>query len=196
MLPAGRLPELRNLRLYGLPGDMAEVQEFLGSDLAARLQALTLAPREEEQGEDLVRRLTEAPAARGLSHLGLSWTVSPAEVQALTGSGAWPRLTSLQLGCMRLGAGGQALADWPLLSQLRQLTLRNSSFGEVPGLAPLARSPHLTPLLRVDIHNGSLAQNDRALLRERMAGRLSVAGRKEPRMVHLGGWGRILGDDE
>jgi hypothetical protein len=144
----------------------------------------------------LLQRLTQSAATAVLRHLGLHWSLTPDQVRVLT-AGAWPQLTSLQIGSFRLGrAGGQALAAWPLLRQLRSLTLQNSSFQDVTCLETLADSPHLGPLLRVDVHNGSVAPGVRPTLRRRMGGRFSATGRKLPRVVSIGGWGRLSGDED
>jgi uncharacterized protein (TIGR02996 family) len=197
MLAPGRLPQLCTLRLYGLPPDLEEVQSFLQSPLSGQLQDLRLAPRHEEQGQELLLRLTRSSATAKLQHLDLSWKLTPEEVRLLTAEATWPELTSLIIGSFRLGtAGAQMLAASPLLGQLRFLTLSNSSFQEVPGLEALASSPHLGPLLRVDVKNGSVAPSTRALLRQRLGGRFSAGGRKWPRVVTFGGWGRLLGEDD
>ncbi len=196
MLPPDRLPQLCCLRLYGLPLDVAECRDFLASPLMSRLQQLALAPREDEQGQELLQRLGPA-AAPALQRLDLNWSLSPEQAQILVAQGAWPQLTYLQVGCFRLGATGmQALASWPLLRQLRFLALQNASFQHIPGLQALAASPHLGPLLRVDLHNGSAAKEVRQALRQRLGGRFSASGRLLPRVVIVGDWGKLLGDDD
>jgi hypothetical protein len=96
----------------------------------------------------------------------------------------------------RLGEeGAQALAGWPLLGQLRHLTLRNSSAQELPGLVALADSPHPGPLLRVDLPNGSVPAAVRVRLQKRLGGRWAGAGRRLPRVVPVGREAWRTGDD-
>jgi uncharacterized protein (TIGR02996 family) len=197
LLPPGRLPNLRTLHLDGLPPDPAETQSFLDSELARQLQHLDLSPHEEKHGLELLRGLTRSPATAGLQHLGLHWPMTPEQARVLTESGDWPRLTSLYLDPFRLDtAGAQALADWPLLGHLRHLTLRNSSAQELPGLVALADSPHPGPLLRVDLHNGSVPADVRARLQKHLGGRWAGAGRRLPRVVPVGRGARLTGEDD
>ena len=92
--------------------------------------------------------------------------------------------------------GMAALAAWPGLAQLRILTLSNASSQAVPGLEALAESPHVGPLLRVDIENGEAPSEVVPALRRRFGIRFAVAGRMWPRTITLGGWHRLLGDGE
>jgi uncharacterized protein (TIGR02996 family) len=197
MLPAGRLPQLDTLKLFGLPPHAAECRRFLGSPLAKQLRRLDLFSHDDEQKPELLKRLLRSAAKVQLQHLGLDWSLTPAQVQLLAGEGTWPQLTSLMIGSLRLGkAGMEALAAWPLLGQLRELVLQNSSSLDLPGLDVLAHSPHLGPLLRIDIHNGSVAPDVRKALRQRMGGRFSAWRRKYPRVLNIGSWGSLLGDDD
>jgi hypothetical protein len=108
-----------------------------------------------------------------------------------------PALTELELGAFRLKAEGMAaLARSPLLRQLRQLVLTNSSSQAVPGLEALADSPQVGPLLRVDIRNGHVPPEVVPALRRRFGGRFAVAGRMWPRTISIGGWHRLIGDGE
>ena len=124
------------------------------------------------------------------------------DVQKLLASRHLRRLTTLYLqsnrfgqgelvalGSFRLGAEGmRTLASWPLLQRLRFLELHNSSSHQVPGLEALASSPNLGGLLRLDIHNGHPAPEGRKALRERMGGRFSPVGRRNPRTLYIGGF--------
>jgi hypothetical protein len=96
-------------------------------------------------------------------------------------------LTELQLGSFLMGVeGAAALAAWPVLAQLRQLELYNRSAQEVPGMEALARSPHVGPLLRLDIHNGHVPRRTIPVLRHRFGLRFASDGRMWPRTITLG----------
>jgi len=195
LISPGRLPELRKLRVYGM-ADVAEIQSFLESPLLRQLHDLSLAPAEDELGLDILRRLKASAATSPLRELSLGWTLTPEQVEVLTGGQPWPQLTTLKIGSFQLGKEGvQLLAAWPGLRQLRFLTLRNCSVLAVPGLEVLAGCPNVSPLLRVDIQNGSVAPESRPVLRQHLPGRVS-SERPLPRVLSLGGWGKLLGDEE
>ncbi len=197
MLAPGRLPQLRKLWLAWLPPDLAETRNFLNSSLVRQLHGLALGPREDEQGQAIVDALNGSPARATLRDLGLSWSLTPDHARALVAGGPWPQLTSLTIGSYRLGtAGMEALAGWPVLRQLRLLSLHNVTSHRVLGLEHLANSPHLGELLRIDIHNGTGEKEGRALLRQRIGGRLAGSGRLMPRVVTVGHWGKLMGDDD
>jgi len=92
--------------------------------------------------------------------------------------------------------GMAALAGSSQLRQLRRLVLSNASSQEVPGLEALADSPQVGPLLRVDIHNGNAPRAVLPVLRGRFGGRFANGERKWPWTITLGGWGRLVGDNE
>jgi hypothetical protein len=197
LLPPGRLPLLGSLKLYGFPTKKAEIQGLFASPLLRQLQRLVLATVQEKAGPAVLRGLTRSGATAAVRDLGLNWKFTADQVRTLTATRDWPQLTALQLGVLRLEREGwQALAAWPVLGQLRGLTLQNGSFGEVAGVELLVDSPHLGPLLRVDIHNGTVGQAARTLLRQGMGGRFSDTGRKLPRVLSLGGWGRLFEEDD
>jgi hypothetical protein len=50
-----------------------------------------------------------------------------------------------------------------------------------------AGSPHVGPLLRVDIQNGHVPREAVPAVRRRFGGRFAVGGRMLPRMISLGG---------
>jgi hypothetical protein len=72
--------------------------------------------------------------------------------------------------------GMAALAGWPVLGQLRRLVLSNASSQAVPNLEALADSPHVGPLLRVDIHNGHVPREAVPAVRRRFGGPLRRGG--------------------
>jgi uncharacterized protein (TIGR02996 family) len=192
---SGRLPRLRSLRLLGLVRGLAETEELLGGPLAGQLDRLELATRAEQGTDGLVRQLAASPAAARLRALALYWPVRAGHLGELARA-AWPRLTQLGLSWQRGAAAAQALAAWPVLGQLRWLTLRNHAGGPLNGLKALGGSPHFGPLLRVDFHNDGVPKDVAGTLRQRLGGRLSVAGRKLPRVVQVGGWGDGFGLEE
>src|SRR5262249_38688080 len=198
LLGADRLPELRQLTLRGLP-NLDEFQELLDSPLLGRLQALRidLAYEKEQQGPEVVRRLCTAWHTPSLRRLGLLWSLSPEEARLLATAPPPPALTEFEVGVFRLKAEGMAaLAGSPLLRQLRRLVLCNSSSQDVPGLEALAESPHVGPVLRVDIRNGHVPREAIPAVRHRFGGRFAVSGRMLPRTISLGGWHKLLGDGE
>jgi uncharacterized protein (TIGR02996 family) len=198
LLGADRLPQLRRLTLHGLP-NLVEFQELLNSPLLGRLHALriNLAYEEESQGPEVIRRLCAAWHLPSLRRLGLLWSLSPETVRLLAAAPPPPALTELEVGVFRFKAEGMAvLAGSPLLRQLRRLELRNSSSQAVPGLEALAESPHVGPLLRVDIRNGHVPAEAVPAVRRRFGGRFAVSGRMLPRTISLGGWHDLLGDGE
>jgi hypothetical protein len=199
LLAPGRLPELRELRLFGLP-NLKEFQALLGNPLFGRLRALQVSlhfEQEERQGEKVIRRLTAAWNSPALRKLGLTWSLRPDQVRLLTAASGPPALTRLELGSLRMGVeGATALAGWPLLRQLRWLVLTNASSHAVPGLEALADSPHVGPLLRVDIKNGHVPTESVPAIRRRFGSRFAVGGRMLPRVLSVGDWSRILGDGE
>jgi uncharacterized protein (TIGR02996 family) len=199
LLEPGRLPELRRLTLYGLPG-LDEFQELLDSPLLRRLHELRVKvsyEAERKHGREVLRRLSAAWNTPALRRLGLLWSLSPADARVLAASAPPPALTTLEVGVLHLKAEGMAaLAGWPGLRRLRHLHLRNASANEVAGLEALAESPHVGPLLRVEIHNGSVPDEAVPALRRRFGGRFAIGGRLEPRTITLGGWHQLVGDGE
>jgi hypothetical protein len=132
-----------------------------------------------------------------LHRLGLLWSLSAESVRFLADASPPPALTHLELGSYRMNAEGMAaLAGSVLLRQLRRLVFTNSSSQAVPGLEALACSPHVGPLLRVDIHNGHVPAEVVPTIRKRFGGRFAVSGRMWPRTISLGGWHRMFGDGE
>jgi hypothetical protein len=192
LLPAGRLPLLSRFSTGWLPADLSETEDLLASPLARQLHTLDLGlgHEEEDQGDVLLRALVQSGGTARLCDLTLQWNLTLAQMAILTSGGTWPRLTSLTIDPFRSGKEGLTrLATWPVLRQLRFLELRNGSHQKVPGLAALARSPHLGPLLRVDLHNGDVGKKARAAIRARLGARFNATGRKLPRVTILGGWG-------
>ncbi len=200
LLQPGGLPELRRLTLHGLP-DLEEFQALLDSPLLGRLQEMRLSlsyESEKKHGSEVIRRLCAVWHTPALRRLGLLWSLSVETVRLLvTAPPPPPTLTELELGVFRLKEEGMAvLASSPLLRQLHRLVLVNSSAQAVPGLEALAESPHVGPLLRVDIHNGHVPREAVSAVRRQFGGRIAVSGRSWPRMISLGGWGELLGDGE
>ena len=66
----------------------------------------------------------------------------------------------------------------------------------MPGLEALAASPHVGPLLRVDINNGHVPPEAVPAVRRRFGARFAVGGRLWPRTISLCGWHRLVGDGE
>jgi uncharacterized protein (TIGR02996 family) len=157
LLGPDRFGELRDLTLYGVP-DVQEFQALLDSPLFARLHGLRIGLRygdEEKAAPELLRRLTAAWGGAALRRVELAWSLHREQVGILTAASPPPVLVALEVGVLHLKAEGMAeLAAWPGLGQVRRLVLANASSNTVPGLAALADSPHVGPLLRVDIRNG------------------------------------------
>jgi hypothetical protein len=199
MLEPGRLPELRRLTLRGLP-DLGEFRALLNSPLLGRLHELRIGlhfDKEDQQGGVVIRRLSAVWNTPSLRRLGLLWSLTAEAVRVLAAAPPPPALTELELGSFSMKAEGMAaLAGWPALGQLRRLVLSNTSSQTVPGLEALAESPHVGPLLRVDIRNGHVPREVVPAIRRRFGGRFAVAGRMEPRTISLGGWHQLTGDGE
>lgn len=201
LLEPGRLPQLRLLNLHGLP-DCGELQELLTSPLLGQLHQLRIGldldmDNEETAEDEVVRRLITVWNTPVLRHLGLLWSLSLDAVRLLAEAPPPPALAELELGVFELKAEGMAvLAGCPLLRQLRRLGLSNASSQAVPGLEALADSPHVGPLLRVDINNGHVPPEALPAIRRRFGGRFAADGRIWPQTILLGGLHRLLGDGE
>jgi uncharacterized protein (TIGR02996 family) len=197
LLVPGRLPALQRLTLGSVP-DLDEFQALLDSPLFRQIHAMRLDllfRTEEKQGPKVLERLCAAWRVPSLHSLGLRWTLPASQMKQLAAAPLPPGLTELEVDSYRLGEEGMAaLAGWPILAQLRRLVLTNSSANAVPGLEALAVSPHVGPLLRVDIENGNAPDEAIPALRKRFGIRFAVAGRMWPRVIHLGGWHQLLGD--
>jgi uncharacterized protein (TIGR02996 family) len=192
-----QLPRLRKLRLVGVEADEEQWHQFLTGPLVRQLEQMTLIPMSEQPTEAILKSLVSVANTLLLHRLDLSWSLTPAQVQLLMTAPTWPNLIDLRIGSFALGSEGmRLLAQWPLLQQLRYLTLSNSSHQQLPALEELARSPHVGPLLRIDINNASVDRNTLRTIREHMGYRFSAYGRKLPRVVTMGSPGLLFGDDE
>jgi uncharacterized protein (TIGR02996 family) len=193
----GRLPQLRKLTVNGLPADAPATGKFLDSPLVRQLHELSLYTCQEERGEEILKVLLPTSAESPLQQLELCWSLHPRQVEILTAGAKWPLLDSLLIGTFRAGVQGiRRLAAWPLLRQLRSLTLQNSSSSEVPGVEAFAQSEQAGPLLRVDLRNAHVSKEAQPLLRQRFGLRFAPSGRQEPRVISVGGWARLRGDDD
>ena len=173
----GRLPELRELRLFGIPTSGPAVRKLVESPLVTQLRRLTLGPAWDARDGPLLTWLAPRLSGSALQHLELCWSLSPEQLAVLTTGRGWGEITQLKIDVFRIGASGaRLLAVWPVLSQLRWLILSNSSSQLVPGLEALAESPHVGPLLRVDIHNGGVSKEAGRLIRGRFGMRFSEHG--------------------
>ena len=118
--------------------------------------------------------LAESPTLANLRLLVLTGTgVGPAGVEAVLNGPHW-RLAGLGLGrCNLPAAAARVLAGSPRLWRLSYLDLgTNYAFGG-DALLPLAESPHLCPLLELDIRGVPASDRVRAALRARLGRRLS-----------------------
>jgi uncharacterized protein (TIGR02996 family) len=200
LVEPGQLPELRRLTLCSV-SDLNDFQALLDSPLLGRLCELKISlshEREKQLGREVMRRFCAVWNTPALRRLELRWGLSADEIRLLAAAAPPPpALTELGLESMRMGREGMAaLADSPLLRQLRRLVFHNSSVHELVGVEKLAESPHVGPLLRVDINNGHVPRATIPALRRRFGIRFAVGGRMWPKTITLGGRNRLSGDDE
>jgi uncharacterized protein (TIGR02996 family) len=156
-LAAGRFAHLRTLHLSYNHSRHLEGDDFAGAITDAGAAALA-----------------EAPALANLRLLALSGTnLGPDGVDALLNGRYW-RLAGLGLGrCNLPAAAARVLAGSPRLRRLTYLDLStNYGFGG-DALLPLAESPHLCPLLELDLRGVPASDRVRAALRGRLGRRLS-----------------------
>jgi uncharacterized protein (TIGR02996 family) len=197
LVEPGRLPKLRVLDLSGLLTVGDELQELFDSPLFKQLRCFRvwLDHDMKKHGPEVLDRLLSAWRTSGLQQVGLTWSLSVAQLRQLVASPPPPRLVEFDLEVHGLPVEGMhVLASWPALRQLRRLRLTCSSASTIAGLEALADSPHAGELLRIDLRNANVAREAIPALRQRFGLRFAVGGRSWPQRVNADDWSKIRGD--
>ncbi|MBY0228017.1 MAG: TIGR02996 domain-containing protein [Gemmataceae bacterium] len=165
-----RAAPIDEIKLYHAGGMLGEVAS---SQHLARLRVLDL--EKNELGDGDLDSLAWSPHLGELRTL-LLWSnhVGDAGLRSLLGG--LPRLERLDLSGNAVGDGGaESLARSPVYGRLRLLDLSANQIGDAGAMA-LASSEHAGSVGWIDLAKNPIGTSGQAALREKLAGRVHLAG--------------------